>query len=745
MRRLGGSVVLALAALALGAGPAGAQQPPDPDGHGTDYFVTFAARVCPTYTDITANKARNNIQESLRDLGPDTQYGPNDVVNPTQELQMQPNCLPLPGWRFTLGTGIAANRVVGPWGALSVVSGAYSTDVTTLASIQDRDKHGNQVSSTLEGATTIELTTDQLNQAKRSNLWVQGGTTTDPVLNQQFPGEYGFGALRCATDNVNGDNVEYVAFPSNTQRVYCFAYYVKPPPTSGTIVIKKHVSNPPNANQTFTFQGNISYTENHDFQLAVKNGADASMTFYRAATVPGNAATLWNVAEVVPAGWNLSDITCTAPGGSGVTRTSATGVAIALVAADTVTCTFTNALNPPPGRLTIAKVTRGGVGTFPFSVTDSSDHVVASPSATTIVPGVPVLAGAGPIKLDPGTYRVGEELPDTPGGDWQQTSAVCNAEPEATRGLTPVEVKITSDKGQVCVFENTFVPNGRITILKTTVGGTGTTGFIVTPLDDQETQFLKTATTTAEDRPARARGDSTRHLPMGRYLIQETATVSDDDREWELSSVTCGGRLRAFEGGQVIVELTPDHPARLCRFVNTVVAPPEPPQPEPTPTPTPPGPTPTPEPIDPGTPGAPQPDIVISKRALRSSVRVGGIATYVVTVRNVGAAPAENVVVADAPGRRGQLVSARPSQGECNEQVPTVCRLGTLGAGERVTIRVRVRATAAPSMANLAVVGSGTFESTLRNNVAAARVRVRRSARIEACLAASGPKAHAAC
>jgi hypothetical protein len=40
----------------------------------TGYWVTIAARVCDAYTDIHANKARNNIQESLKDLGPDTPY-----------------------------------------------------------------------------------------------------------------------------------------------------------------------------------------------------------------------------------------------------------------------------------------------------------------------------------------------------------------------------------------------------------------------------------------------------------------------------------------------------------------------------------------------------------------------------------------------------------------------------------------------------------------------------------------------
>jgi hypothetical protein len=116
-----------LGVFSLAAGSAGAQQPPNPNGEATDHFVTFAARVCDTYTDISANRARNSIQESLKDLGPDTNYLSGERVSPAREEE---------------------------------------------------------------------------------------------------------GALRCATDNVNGDNVEYIRFPDNVEHVYCFAYYVQPPPTA---------------------------------------------------------------------------------------------------------------------------------------------------------------------------------------------------------------------------------------------------------------------------------------------------------------------------------------------------------------------------------------------------------------------------------------------------------------------------------------------------------------------------------
>ena len=49
---------------------------------------------------------------------------------------------------------------------------------------------------------------------------------------------YGFAALRCATDNLNGDNVEFIAYPvGGVNHVFCFAYYVSPAPKPGKIIV----------------------------------------------------------------------------------------------------------------------------------------------------------------------------------------------------------------------------------------------------------------------------------------------------------------------------------------------------------------------------------------------------------------------------------------------------------------------------------------------------------------------------
>jgi hypothetical protein len=102
-----------------------------------------------------------------------------------QEQQMQPACRPLTGFRFTLGTGIAGKPVTGPWGSLSVVSGPYRTDITTLASVPDRNGDGSITDgSTVAGAVTIELSAAQKAQALSSSLVLQGGTPTDPVLDR---------------------------------------------------------------------------------------------------------------------------------------------------------------------------------------------------------------------------------------------------------------------------------------------------------------------------------------------------------------------------------------------------------------------------------------------------------------------------------------------------------------------------------------------------------------------------------
>ena len=241
--------LLAFAGSALAAGHKRVARDVDPDGP-SGYYVTFVALSCPDYTDIFANKSRNDILESLRDLGPDSQYLNNDaLVNPDFEsLPPQDKCSPISGWNFKLGTGIEGRADTGVWGSLSKVTNPFDTTITTEDSTALLNQNAQQIGSeTINGATTTQLTNAERQQAGNSgSLWAQGGVPGDPVLVSSFPGpEYGFGALRCATDDLNGDNVEYIYFPAGYKHVFCYGIYVKPPPTSGEITIQKQVVGEP--------------------------------------------------------------------------------------------------------------------------------------------------------------------------------------------------------------------------------------------------------------------------------------------------------------------------------------------------------------------------------------------------------------------------------------------------------------------------------------------------------------------
>ncbi len=108
---------------------------PTPAAAQSGQLVTIAARVCPEYTDITANRARNNIQESLKDLGPNTPYEEGELVEATTEDRVQPNCQPIENWTLTLGRGIEPRAVTGPWGSLSIVTEPpFATSIVTRAS-----------------------------------------------------------------------------------------------------------------------------------------------------------------------------------------------------------------------------------------------------------------------------------------------------------------------------------------------------------------------------------------------------------------------------------------------------------------------------------------------------------------------------------------------------------------------------------------------------------------------------------
>jgi uncharacterized repeat protein (TIGR01451 family) len=667
-------------------------------------LVTFAARSCPTYDAVTANLARNNIQESLQDLGADTLYQSGQAIDPSIEKSGQPSCTPLSDWTFVLGTGYRSRAVTGSWGSLSIVSGAFPTSIVTKSSVPLLNSLGENTGSTIAGAVTIRLTDEQVNLASRaSSLWAQGGTTSDPVLDQQYPHQYGFAALRCAVDNLNGDNVEWIGYPAGASHVFCFAYYVKPPPTSGTIIVRKEVSAPAGATQTFRFTGNISYASDGSFNLGVANGTPAAETFYRAETSAGDAP--WDFQEQVPDGWKLTGISCTSQTGKSVTSTDLTRArtTVTLAPRDTVTCTYTDALAPAAGTLAIAKTTIGGTGTFGYTVTaaDPSGPAPVKATATTTKAGIEVAANPERITLPPGTYKIAETLPSAPDGTWKLTGAQCNG--VKVPAANPVTVTITAGEGATCSFENTLTPDGKIVIRKVAYGKTGTAGFSIyygaSPARGTPAPYNKTAKVGKEGVSVLATGDRTDALALGTYRIQEFASAGTDPAGWALTSVVCDGKPIGASQGAVSVKLTHDKPVIDCTFTNTWTKPGgggggEITQP----------------PVVPPDP-SPETQLSVSKTANRTSIQVGENVTYTIVVRNTGTEPAQGVSIAEQTPRTAEIVSVTPSQGTCHTtHWPVSCELGTIEPGKSATVIATLRATKTGPMANNVAVNSATVD-----------------------------------
>ncbi|MEZ5239962.1 MAG: hypothetical protein R2716_13775 [Microthrixaceae bacterium] len=328
------------------------------------YSVTLAARTCPTYGDIIANRNRNNLQESLEDLGPNTNYGPGQVVNPAQEAAPpQDNCSPLTGWNFQWGTGITGKSPATE--NLSTVTGQNAI-ATTVASVPELDAAGNPTGRDLPGAVTYTLTPDQVDRASRGSLWIQGGTKALPLGD----GSLSFGALRCATDNYNGDNVEYVRFPKDARHAYCFAYYVAQPPEPVSITVRKQLTPYSPGGTTFEFTGDTSFIPGGTFTLRPgTTGGSAEINFVRAADVA------WTVAETVPEGWTLESLECTEPASGRQVVVDGAAFTANLAEGDAITCTYTNDKGSEPTTTTTSTTTS--------TTTTSTTTTTTEPTTTT--------------------------------------------------------------------------------------------------------------------------------------------------------------------------------------------------------------------------------------------------------------------------------------------------------------------------------------------------------------------------
>lgn len=100
------------------------------------------------------------------------------------------------------------------------------------------------------------------------------------------------------------------------------------------------------------------------------------------------------------------------------------------------------------------------------------------------------------------------------------------------------------------------------------------------------------------------------------------------------------------------------------------------------------------------------PDLRIAKRVAEAKVEVGKPLHYTIEVENKGDGPATKTVVTDTPRSPLAFVSAEPSQGSCGKSFPLTCKLGTLAAGAKATIKVVAKPLAGGKVLNSATVKS---------------------------------------
>ena len=132
--------------------------------------------------------------------------------------------------------------------------------------------------------------------------------------------------------------------------------------------------------------------------------------------------------------------------------------------------------------------------------------------------------------------------------------------------------------------------------------------------------------------------------------------------------------------------------------------------------------------------GDPEPsrptDLSVSETSEFGTIAAGAVQEITITVRNRGSRTATGVVLTKTLSSAAHVVSAGAGPVRCATRVATVCRLGRLGAGESVQVRLRVRALRVGTLTDTASVASDNVDRRRGNNVDALTMRVAEPTRV---------------
>jgi uncharacterized repeat protein (TIGR01451 family) len=111
----------------------------------------------------------------------------------------------------------------------------------------------------------------------------------------------------------------------------------------------------------------------------------------------------------------------------------------------------------------------------------------------------------------------------------------------------------------------------------------------------------------------------------------------------------------------------------------------------------------------------------ITNRGTPESLAVGGEITYAIDVTNGGPSGATDVIVTNTLSGPATVIEATPSQGTCSNTGTQInCTIGEIPRGGLVSIRIRVRPTAAGKFSNAAEVSGKEEDSIPLDNKSAA-------------------------
>jgi len=381
--------------------------------------------------------------------------------------------------------------------------------------------------TTFPGAPTAQITTS-------GGTGTAGGTIAavpgDYNINETVPAGWEFVSASCtgataAVENGTGIDIEV----GEGETISCTFTNQK----LGTIVVEK-VTDPAGGPDIFEFTGDAADTIADGEMITV---ADLS---------PDDSP--FDATEVVPDGWDLTDITCDDDDSTGDVGSATATFNVA--AGEIVTCTFTNT---ELATVTIVKALDGD----PTGLTTSFDFT----------------SGFGDFSLDPINTTDTEVFTDvTPGDDfsitesgmaasWGLFAATCGGQGEvinlATGEISNIDVEPGDDV--TCTFTN--MRYGSITVEKQIGGDVGELSTAFDFTSDFGGAFMLD--------PVNA--DSSMVFedvaPGGEYAVSETLPEG-----WQLASATCGGgetvNLQSGEISDIALSLGQDV---TCVFANRVV------------------------------------------------------------------------------------------------------------------------------------------------------------------------------